>query len=220
MSHQDAPLIVIVGAGPGLGGSVARRFGREGYDVALIARDEAALTELGESLQAEGITTGWSVVDVTSTPDLTAAVRRFGARNDRIDVLHVNPSAFREVDAMELTVDDLLADVRLGVGALLSAVQAARPSMTAGGRITTTGSMAADKPWHRAATLGVQKAGLRNLVRSLDAALSPEGIRAVSITVNGTLSREGTFTPDRVADAIFAAASRGDAEWTDEVPYP
>ena len=49
--------------------------------------------------------------------------------------------------------------------------------MRSGGRITATGSMAADKPWNEAASLGVQKAGLRNLIRSIDTTLKPDGIR-------------------------------------------
>lgn len=137
----------------------------------------------------------------------------------RIDVLHFNPSAFREKDPLQLTASDLLEDVALGVGALLTALQAARPFMRSGGRVTATGSMAADQPWNRAASLGVQKAGLRNLVRSIDTTLEPEGIRAVSVTVRGTLSREGAFTPDRVAEAIHAAALQDDEFWRVEVPY-
>ena len=137
----------------------------------------------------------------------------------RIDVLHFNPSAFREKDPLELTVDELLEDVALGVGALLTGVQAARPFLSAGGRVTVTGSMAADQPWNRAASLGVQKAGVRNLVRSLDTTLEPDGIRAVSVTVRGTLGREGAFTPDRVAEAIWAAAHQDEADWRSEVPY-
>ena len=82
-----------------------------------------------------------------------------------------------------------------------------------------TGSMAADRPWHRAASLGVQKAGVRNLVHSLDATLKDDGIRAVSVTVRGTLSREGAFTPDRVAAAIRAALDQPEGEWRTEVPY-
>jgi NAD(P)-dependent dehydrogenase (short-subunit alcohol dehydrogenase family) len=85
--------------------------------------------------------------------------------------------------------------------------------------VLATGSMAADAPWHEAATLGVQKAGLRNLVKSIDATLRGDGIRAVSVTVNGTLERGTAFDPDRVADALFAAARQPEAEWRTEVPY-
>ena len=79
--------------------------------------------------------------------------------------------------------------------------------------------MAADKPWNEAPSLGVQKAGLRNLVCSLDTTLEPDGIRAVSVTVRGTLVKEGPFTPARVADAIHAAALQDEDDWRTEVPY-
>jgi NAD(P)-dependent dehydrogenase (short-subunit alcohol dehydrogenase family) len=212
-------MILVVGAGPGVGGAVARRFGREGYDVALVSRGEEELTRLGEHLQAAGITTGWSALDLTDEAAFRAAVERFGGFSGRIDVVHFNPSAFRHQDPLHLSPDALLDDVRLGVAGLLTAVQAARPFMSAGARVTATGSMAADKPWHEAASLGVQKAALRNLVRSLDATLRPDGIRAVSVTVNGTLEKGTGFDPDRVADAIYAAAHQDEHAWRTELPY-
>ena len=85
--------------------------------------------------------------------------------------------------------------------------------------MTATGSMAADKPWSGAPSLGIQKAGLRNLLTSIDAALADQGIRAVSVTVRGTLSAGGPFTPDRVAAAIFAATHQDPAGWRTEVDY-
>jgi NADP-dependent 3-hydroxy acid dehydrogenase YdfG len=216
---MSRPVIVVVGAGPGVSGSVARAFVREGYDAGLLGIDEEQLQRLASELEQLGATVGHAVVDITDAEAASAAIRRIGEHTGRIDVLHFNPSAFREKDPLELTVPELLEDVTLGVGALLVAVQAARPFMSAGGRITATGSMAADKPWHRAASLGVQKAGLRNLVHSLDATLAPDDIRAVSVTVRGTLAREGAFTPDRVAEAILAAARQDVADWRSEVPY-
>lgn len=216
---MSRPVVVVVGAGPGVSGSVARRFAREGYDVGLLGREEEPLRVLATELEEVGATVGHAVVDITDAEATTAAIHRIGDHTDRIDVLHFNPSAFREKDPLELTVPELLEDVALGVGALLTAVQAARPFMTAGGRVTATGSMAADQPWHRAASLGVQKAGLRNLVHSLDATLAPDGIRAVSVTVRGTLAQQGSFTPDRVADAIWTAVHQDEGEWRTEVPY-
>jgi NAD(P)-dependent dehydrogenase (short-subunit alcohol dehydrogenase family) len=212
-------VIVVVGAGPGVSGSVARRFADEGYDVALLGADRQALDDLVPDLEARGATVGHTVADVTDEQAARDAVRRFGEHTGRIDVLHFNPSAFREKDPLALTVEELLEDVALGVGALLTVVQAARPFMSAGGRVSVTGSMAADEPWEGAASLGVQKAGVRNLVHSLDKTLAPDGIRAVSVTVRGALSREGAFTPDRVAEAIWSAVTRDEDGWTSEVPY-
>jgi NAD(P)-dependent dehydrogenase (short-subunit alcohol dehydrogenase family) len=216
---MDNKVIVVVGAGPGVGASVARRFGREGYDVALVARSPEHLEQLGTELQAAGVTTGWTPVDITDAEALTAAIERFGRHLGHIDVLHFNPSVFRHRDPLHVTAQELLEDLHVGAAALLTAVQAARPAMPAGARITVTGSMAADHPWHEACTLGVQKAALRNLVRSLDATLAPEGIRAMSLTVRGTLAPDTAFSPDRVADAIYTAAGTRDEDWRDEVVY-
>ena len=211
--------ILVIGAGPGVSGSVARRFARDGHDAGLIGVDEGQLTTLADELGALGVAAHHEVADITDADACTAAVRRLAERLGRVDVLHFNPSAYREADALSLTVPELLQDVTLGVGALLTALQAARPSMTAGARVTATGSMAADKPSPGVASLGVQKAALRNLVQSIDGALRDEGIRAVSVTVRGVLAREGAFTPDRVAEAIHAAAHQDEADWRTEVPY-
>ena len=216
---MSRPVIVVVGAGPGVSGSVARRFAGEGYDVALLGQDQQVLDDLVLALEARGATVGHAVADVTDEQAARDAVRRMGEHTGRIDVLHFNPSAFREKDPLSLTVAELLEDVALGVGALLTVVQAARPFMSAGGRISVTGSMAADEPWEKAASLGVQKAGVRNLVHSIDKTLAPDGIRAVSVTVRGSLAREGAFTPDRVAEALWSAVTTEDAQWRSEVPY-
>jgi NADP-dependent 3-hydroxy acid dehydrogenase YdfG len=216
---MSKPVVMVVGAGPGVSGSVARRFGREGYDVALVGLDVTVLEELADALRSDGVVARSASVDITDGSAFAAAVGELGRATGRIDVLHFNPSAFRHKSPLELSPEELAADVTLGVGALLTAVQAARPFMTTGGRVTATGSMAADKPWNEAASLGVQKAGLRNLVHSIDTTLKPDGLRAVSVTVRGTLAREGAFTPDRVAEAIFAAAFQDEADWRTEVPY-
>ncbi|ASR03051.1 SDR family NAD(P)-dependent oxidoreductase [Gordonia rubripertincta] len=216
---MSKPVIVVVGAGPGVSGSVARRFAAKGYDVGLLGTDADRLAELDRQVADQGAQTLAEVVDVTDVAAATSEIGSMGQWWNRIDVLHFNPSAFREKDPLELTVEELLEDVALGVGGLLTAVQAARPFMSAGGRITVTGSMAADKPWNRAASLGVQKAGIRNLVRSIDTTLAPEGIRAVSVTVQGSLAQDGPFTSDRVAGAIWEAAHQDEASWCAEVAY-
>lgn len=212
-------VLVVVGAGPGVGASVAQRFGREGYDVALVARSADALQRIAGEVRQTGATTTWTPTDIADAAELTRAIERFGTTFGRVDLLHFNPSVFRQRDPMHLSAEDLLEDVRVGVAALLTAVQAARPWMRAGARITVTGSMAADHPWHEACSLGVQKAALRNLVLSLDRTLAPDGIRATSLTVRGTLAPDSPFSPEHVADAIYAAATTSDEDWRAEVPF-
>jgi short-subunit dehydrogenase len=48
-------VIVIVGAGPGIGQAVAEKFGSNGFSVALISRRKQNLEKLTEELSAKGI---------------------------------------------------------------------------------------------------------------------------------------------------------------------
>jgi NADP-dependent 3-hydroxy acid dehydrogenase YdfG len=212
-----SPFLLILGAGPGVGTSVAREFGRRGYAVGLVARSADRLETLAAELRSEGIDATTAAADLTEEGALAGAVQTLAAGAGRVDVLHFNPSRFREAGPLELTPAELLEDVALGAASLLTAVRVARPFLGSGARIVATGSRAADRPWHRAASLGVQKAALRNLVASLDAALSADGIRAVNVQVNGVLAREGPFSPAAVAGAIADAVDRPDDVWTVQV---
>ena len=211
--------VLIAGAGPGVSGSLARLYAAEGAAVGLLGADQEVLHALVADVEAAGGSAEPAVVDLTDDTATRGAVTKIAQKLGHLDVVHFNPSAYREKDPLTLSPDELLDDVRLGVGALLSVLQAARPFLGRGGRVTVTGSMAADKPWFGAASLGVQKAGVQNLVHSVDAALKDDGIRAVSVTVRGLLSKEGPFAPDNVAKALRAAIDRDEADWRTEVPY-
>jgi NAD(P)-dependent dehydrogenase (short-subunit alcohol dehydrogenase family) len=216
---DDKGAVIIVGAGPGVSGALARLWADAGHPVGLLGTEEEQLGILADDLASRGVRVLAIAADVTDEPAARSALSRLAHELGPVDVLHFNPSRFRAADPLALTVPQLLEDVALGVGALLTALQAVRPSMRSGSRVSATGSMAADEPWSGAPSLGVQKAGLRNLVKSIDGALAPEGIRAVSVTVRGTLGTDGPFTPDRVGAAIFSATHQDPAAWVPEIDY-
>ncbi len=215
---MTSPVLVVLGAGPGLGLAVARRFAEEGYVAVLATRTAADSESLADALRAAGHTADGVAVDLTDPDDVAAVVSGIGERHGRIDVLHFNPSAWREKDPLHLTVAELLEDVTLGAGALLPAVQAAHQYFPDGARVLVTGSAAADKPAKAAASLGVQKAAVRNLVTSLDATLAPRQ-RAVAVQINGVLGKDGPFSPPPIAEAMWQAVSRPDDGWTPHVSY-
>jgi NAD(P)-dependent dehydrogenase (short-subunit alcohol dehydrogenase family) len=220
-SHGRAALVV--GAGPGISGSLSRRLAAQGYAVGLLGISADVLDPLARELTSYGVTAVWRAADLTDTDAAWQAVSALAVELGGVDHLHFNPSAYRERSPLELTPDELAADVALGVGALLTALQAARPQLRPGARITATGSMAADKPSPSVASLGVQKAALRNLVRSIDAHLAEADIRAVSVTVAGVLAPQdpdSPFHPDQVADALVAAARQPADTWQAEVRHP
>jgi NAD(P)-dependent dehydrogenase (short-subunit alcohol dehydrogenase family) len=214
--------LLIVGAGPRLGGAIARRFARDGYDIALVSEDETSVAALGEALQGEGITAGWAVADVLDDAELRAAVTRLVERAGGIDVALHNVSIWRDVNVLELTPEQLLDDLRAGAACLLSIAQAVVPGMLAadGGAILATGSAAADKAAAGAPTLGVQKAALRALVQAMALDLGPQGVHCATITINGLLGSSEVFDPARIADAFYAVAAEPRDAWRTVVPYP
>lgn len=210
---------LVAGAGPGISGHLARLLAAERRDLALLGADPDVLGSLAEELRAAGVEVVVAEVDLTDDAATRAAVDRAAGQVGPLALVHVNPSAWRGADPLELTPAELLADVALGVGALLSVVQAAHPHLAAAARVSVTGSMAADEPSYDAASLGVQKAGVRNLVRSLDARLAEEGRRAVSVTVRGALADDGPFSHAAVARAVRDAVDQPAERWRAELPY-
>jgi len=89
------PTLAIVGAGPGLGAAVARRFGREGFSVALISRDQAKLDGLAAELESEGIAARGFAADVLEPEHLTAALQSAASELGAISVLQYSPLPFR-----------------------------------------------------------------------------------------------------------------------------
>jgi len=161
-------------------------------------------------------------VDVGDPDALAAAVDRFGRHTGRIDVVHHNAVASRYEPASTLSPRDLLADVMVGAASLLAATQAALPYMPDGGLILATGSGAGTRPMPGAASIGVQKAALRNLVTALDLDLRGRGVRAASVTVNGTIEAGTAFDPDHIAAELVRLVDLFDAgadEWKTTVPF-
>ena len=211
--------LVVIGAGPGLGLSVARRFAGEGFAVALLGASTEQMEPLVATLRDEGHTAEAGAIDLLDAANVSEVVGELGARHGRLDVLHFNPSNWREKDALTLSAEELLEDVMFGCAALLPAVQAAAPHMGPGARVLVTGSMAADKPSSVAPSLGVQKAAVRNLVTRVDASLAERGVRAVALQVNGMLRKEGPFAHPRIADVMWQAVTREETDWTPHVSY-
>jgi NADP-dependent 3-hydroxy acid dehydrogenase YdfG len=84
--------IAVFGAGPGMGRSVARRFGREGFRVALVARNQARLTTFTRELAEGGIEAAGFAADFADRGVLPGVVDAITARFGPVDVLEYAPS--------------------------------------------------------------------------------------------------------------------------------
>jgi short-subunit dehydrogenase len=209
--------LLIVGAGPGVGGAVARRFGRGGYRVTLLARDTDRLAELAGDVAGTSAAVDTVAADAGDPDGLRATLSSLYARSGAPGVLVYNaalltPDSLLDTDAAHLRH---AYDVDL-VGAVVATQVAAAPMRTAGaGTILFTSGHPAHQPVPTLATLSLGKAALRSAATILCADLAEDGIRVASITIGGPVAAGTPFSPDRIAEEYWTIVhSAGD--WRSE----
>ena len=109
--------IAIVDAGPGLGAAVARKFGREGFAVVLIARNPTKFEALEKRLAADGVTARGYVAGVHDRAALTRALGSAAEDLGPIEVMQFSPVPGADFlkPVLETTVEDLRAAVELSI---------------------------------------------------------------------------------------------------------
>ncbi len=129
------PVIAIIGAGPGLGAAVARRFGREGFLIALISRDQAKLDTMAAELTAAGFTSSGFAADVREPASLEAALLQAAATLGPITALQYSPLPSRDYlkPVLELTPELALEALQFSALGLIHAVRTVLPAMRQAG---------------------------------------------------------------------------------------
>ena len=129
------PVIAIIGAGPGLGAAVARRFGREGFSVALISRNQSKLDAMAAELTAAGFTASGYAADVLTPASLEGALARAAAELGPITALQYSPLPSRDYlkPVLDMTPELALEALRFSALGLIHAVRAVLPAMRQAG---------------------------------------------------------------------------------------
>ncbi|WP_055491126.1 SDR family oxidoreductase [Streptomyces sp. TP-A0356] len=184
--------IAIIGAGPGLGAAVARRFGREGYDVALVARDRGRLDALAAELSDEGIPARGFAADVRDPQALAAALDAAANALGPIEVLQYSPVPHRDFmrPVLQTTPADLLGPVEFSVYGPVAAVQRVLPGMRALGRGTVlfvNGGTAAVPHPDRAGT-SIAFAAESAYGHLLHDTLAADGIHVAQLVIPGAIT--------------------------------
>lgn len=212
--------IMIIGAGPGIGQAVARRFGREGWTVVLTSRSAAHLAPLVADLAAEGITAHAVPADATDPASLQAAMRTAEELTGGLGTVHFNAAVVRQQDLFSMTHAQIDSDLAINVGAGLYSIREAVSLFgQRGGTILVTGGGLGVVPHASYASLGVGKAALRNIVQALAEPLAASGIRIATATV-ATLVGQGSREAAEVADVFWRLATEPDASWEAHYPPP
>ncbi|ADJ43157.1 short-chain dehydrogenase [Amycolatopsis mediterranei S699] len=224
-------VLAVLGVGPGLGLSIAHRFGREGFTTALVSRTDARHADYRASLA--GITAPTYTADVTDEAQLGAVLARITADAGEIDTVYFGPAdatagggitPLTEAGAGSLRAafDSLVVPAAKLVGAVLPGLLA-----RGSGSLLFAGGLSGKYPMPMLGSLAPASAALRMYVLTLHAALRETGVHAGILTIGGLVERGdihrmmtaqdhgftvGTLDPDDIAEKAWSLYVQRDAE--------
>ncbi len=202
------PVIAIIGAGPGLGAAVARRFGREGFSIALISRTQSKLDALAADLTATGLTAVGYAADVRVPAELEDALARAAAELGPITALQYSPLPSRDYlkPVLDMTPELALEALQFSALGLIHAVRTVLPGMRAAGAGSITLINGGTSVKARAGFAGTSVAFPAESAygEMLHDALENEGVRVSQLVIPGGIPQlQLPNGIDDVADRVW-----------------
>jgi short-subunit dehydrogenase len=202
--------IAIVGVGPLLGMGIARKFGAQGFKVALIARRAEALQEYVQELQQLGIEAGAFPADVTDPQQIAAAFTAIKQRFGFIEVLEFSPTqwnkgGYEATTALATTVDSADHDFQLLVLGAIASARQVLPEMLEreqGALFFSTG-YSAIKPIPYITSLCIANSGLRSYAYCLSEELAPKNIYVGTVSIAAFIQAGTDGDPDTIAELYW-----------------
>ena len=179
-------VVVVTGAGSGIGAATVRRFAREGASVVLCGRGQEKLDKVAASCVGATLTqTG----DVSSLSDMEHLAQATTDRFGRIDVL-VNNAGFGVVGGFfDQTVEDWQKVMRINVDGVFFASRSILPDLikTRGNIVNVSSVSGLGGDWGMSA-LNASKGAVTNLTRSLALEFGSQGVRVNAVNPSLTLT--------------------------------
>ena len=202
------PVIAIIGAGPGLGAAVARRFGREGFSIALISRDQSKLDTMAAELKEQGLTASGYAADVREPATVEDALARAAAELGQITALQYSPLPSRDYlkPVLDLTPELALEALQFSALGLIHAARAVLPAMREAGDGSVILINGGTSVKARAGFAGTSVAFPAESAygEMLHDALEDEGIRVIQLVIPGGIPKlQLPNGIDDVADRIW-----------------
>lgn len=216
----DERHLLLVGAGPGLGVAIARRFAVGGYRVTLVARSSDGLGKLAQGLADTGATIETMSADAGDPEQLRARLTALYHERGAPGLVVYNAAMGTPDQLLTSTVVHLHAAYAVDVVGAIVVAQVAGPAMRAAGfgTIMVTGGGFADHPIAALATLSLGKAALRSAATMLGADLEPDGVRVATLTIAGQIVAGTSFDPERIAERYWEVV-HSDGPWQAEFRF-
>ena len=212
--------LLLVGAGPGLGLAIARRFGVGGYGVTLVARNTDGLDALAGNLADTGAEIGTISADASDPEGLRDRMSALYRRHGAPGLIVYNTVMGAPDQLLSSSVAHLQEAYTVDVIGAIVVAQVAAPAMRAAGlgTIMVTGGGFADHPIPALATVSLGKAALRSAATMLGADLEPDGIRVATLTILGQIVAGTAFDPERIAERYWEVV-HSDGPWQAEFRF-
>lgn len=205
---------IIVGAGPGLGAALARRFARAEMNVAMAVRNVARIETLASEFSGIVHRTIAVACDATQESDVTALFQRVDAELGPPGLVVYNAGAFVRKSVLDTSAEEFERCWRAGcLGGFLVGREAARAMLTRNaehkGTIIFTGATASLRGGALFHNLAVGKFGLRALAQCMARELQPQGIHIAHVVIDGQIEseRSGHSTAERGKDTVIDPAA-------------
>ena len=197
-------LIVITGAGAGLGRALSRRFSADGETVVLLGRNaakvESVARQIGERAWALGC-------DVSSPESVRDAFARIAARHPRIDVLINNAAVYEPFLIAEATDEQILKSISTNLTGPILCSRSAIPLLGKGGHIINVSSESVGMLFPYLVLYQSSKAGLERFSQGLHHELEPHGIRVSMVRAGQMMDADKTWDVDPAMAMRFAQAA-------------
>ena len=225
----DAGVVLVVGAGPGLGSAVAHRFSEAGMTVAVSTRTQKTVDDLAGQINRSGGTSTGYVADATDEDAVISLFDQVERDLGSLDVVVYNAGAFTRSSVIETSAEVFENCWKIGCfGGFLVAREAARRMLPRKqGTILITGATAALRGSANFVNLAVGKFGLRALAQSMARELGPEGIHVAHVIIDGVIAAEhreqdsqnsdDLLSPEAIAQTYFELHSQHRSAWTLEI---
>jgi short-subunit dehydrogenase len=219
-SSIDERHLLLVGAGPGLGLAVARRFALGGYRVTLVARSKDGLSDLAGNLSDTGAQIDTIAADASDPEELGARIAELYDEHGAPGLIVYNAVMGAPDSVLSSSVEHLQTAYAVDVISAIVVTQVAAPAMRAAGSGTVimTGGGFADHPVPALATVSLGKAALRSAATMLGTDLEPDGIRVATLTIAGQIVAGTAFDPDNIAKHYWEVV-HSDATWQAEFRF-
>ena len=239
------PVCLVLGAGAGIGGTVAAKFASEGYHACLCRRsDQAGLDHMVQKIEEDGGSASGYLINAIEENVLEELIISIEKDHGPIDVLVYNLGAQAGMKLLhETSMKEFEWAWRIADLGLFRVAKTLMPLMEQRGSGTllvtsATAAMRGNKNQHSHATA---MGGRRMLCQTLNAEFASKGIHVAHVVVDGMvdapdtlgkmlgeevfqqlresrgMEHDGLILPEKIADTYFHLSQQHRSAWTHEI---